>query len=82
MVVAILLYISIYILESVLFVKKNSDKFIKNKTFHQYVKRNNDGLRIITHRTSLFKISPYIQMFNHTSNNIENLPLTKSERKF
>ena len=44
--------------------------------------RNNGGLRIITHRTSLFEISPYIKMFNHTSNNIENLPLTRSERKF
>ena len=48
-------------LECALFVKKNSDKFIKNKTFRQYVMRNNGGLRIITHRTSLFEISPYIK---------------------
>ena len=48
-------------LECALFVKKNSDKFIKNETFRQYVMRNNGGLRIITHRTSLFEISPYIR---------------------
>ena len=81
----ILTLTSIYILECALFVKKNNDKFIKNKTFRQYVTRNNDGLEIITHRTSLFETSPYyscVKIFNRISNNIKHLPLTKFKRKF
>ena len=74
----------IYILECAPFLKKNNDQFIKNKTFHQFVKRNNDGLEIIT-QTSISETVLYytcVNIVNHISNNIKNLPLTKFKRKF
>ena len=52
--------LNIYILECTLFVKKNNDQFIKNKMYFSFAVRNDHGLEIIRHRTSIFDTSLHV----------------------
>ena len=52
---------------------------------YPYVMRNDDGLEMISYKTSLCETSPYYscaKIFNHISNHIRILPITIFKRKF
>ena len=78
----ILTVYSIYILESAMYVKNNSNSF-KTNGHHLYETRNRGGLQKVLHKTSKFEKSPYyslVKIFENIPQNIKYLPV-KSFKK-
>lgn len=67
---------AIYILELLLYVKRNQNSFVSVGSFHEYNTRFGDSLMIPDHNLTLFEKSPYfmgIRLFNKLHESVKNL---------
>lgn len=66
----------IYILEVLLFVKQNMDKFVTNNNYHDYDTRNGANLCLPNHNLSVYENNPSylgIKLYNKLPDNIKTL---------
>ncbi|PSN38246.1 hypothetical protein C0J52_26503 [Blattella germanica] len=73
-----------YILKTLLSIKINEDKLLKNHDYHNYDTRNASMFSIDKHRTSAYEKSPLyagIKLFNSLPGSTRSLPLKEFKSK-